>query len=125
MPKRIGRPMVRRDPNERVPLATRIRGELYNKLIDAAVGHGDRSLGSEVEMRLEQSFHPVLPDEDRTLMIALGSLYRHGGPRSVLRAILTTIDNPDGDEIAMRWQALYDEFQHLNPYRPLKEGSQP
>lgn len=46
---------MRREPGERVPIATRLRGEVYNQLIDAAEAN-DRPVASEIELRLEQSF---------------------------------------------------------------------
>jgi hypothetical protein len=53
-----GRPRVERDPNERVPMSTRIRGELFNELSKTAA-ENDRPLGNEIEQRLEES----LPDD--------------------------------------------------------------
>jgi hypothetical protein len=55
MPRPVGRPAKRRHPNERIPVATRLRGEIYNRLIDAANMH-DRAVGNEIELRLERSF---------------------------------------------------------------------
>lgn len=55
MSRRVGRPAVKRDPNERVPLATRVRGEIYNKLIEAA-HENDRPLGSEIELLIESAW---------------------------------------------------------------------
>jgi hypothetical protein len=54
MPRRVGRPAVQRQPNERVPVATRLRGEIYNRLIEAAT-YNDRPIGNEIELRLEQA----------------------------------------------------------------------
>src|SRR5712691_11571011 len=59
MSRRVGRPAVQRDPNERVPIATRLRGSLYNELIEEAA-RNDRPLGNEVELRIETTFR----DED-------------------------------------------------------------
>jgi hypothetical protein len=123
MPKRIGRPTVRRDEDEKVPLSTRIRGKLYNQLIDAAIAHGDRSLGSEVEMRLEQSFNPILPDEHRNLMMTLGALYLSGGPAAVLSALLTTIGNPSPEEQVRLYERLGGVLERHNPYKPVSRKS--
>jgi hypothetical protein len=54
MPRRVGRPAVQRAPNERVPIATRFRGDVYNRLIEEA-GRNDRPLGNELELRTEMS----------------------------------------------------------------------
>lgn len=50
-----GRPRIERDPNERVPMSARVRGELFNRLSEAARVN-NRPLANEVELRLEQSF---------------------------------------------------------------------
>jgi predicted DNA-binding ribbon-helix-helix protein len=50
---------VPRMPNEWVPISARIKGEVYNRLIDAAI-HNDRSLGNEIELRLERSFFETM-----------------------------------------------------------------
>lgn len=50
-----GRPRIERDPNERVPMSTRIKGDVFNKLSAAADDHR-WPLGHEVETRLERSF---------------------------------------------------------------------
>jgi len=52
---RGGRPTVEREAHERVPMSTRIRGSLFNRLT-AEARSNDRPLGNEVELRLEQSF---------------------------------------------------------------------
>lgn len=96
MPKRVGRPMVERSPNERVPLATRVRGSIYNKLIEAALAN-DRPLGNEVEMRLEASFappHPLVPKEHVATALLLLGRYLQGEP-AVVSGLL---DEPGTDE---------------------------
>lgn len=77
--------MVEREPNERVPLATRIRGSIYNRLIKTAQAH-DRTLGNEVEMRLEDSFappHPLVPKEHIATALLLLARYLQGAPEVV------------------------------------------
>jgi hypothetical protein len=46
--------MVKRDPNQRVPLATRIKGSIYNQLIESA-DDNDRPLGNEIELLIERA----------------------------------------------------------------------
>jgi hypothetical protein len=57
MSRRVGRPPVKRAPNERFPVSVRIRGEIFNRLVEAAELN-NRPFGNEVELRLEQSFEP-------------------------------------------------------------------
>lgn len=123
MSRRVGRPAVPRDPNERVPLATRVRGSIYNKLIEAAAAN-DRPLGNEVELRLERSFDPILPDEDRQLMLRFVSTYRHGGQAAVIRLLLD-LDNPDAAERELRRQSGLSTYFGLDPRNALKRGFQP
>ena len=96
MSRRVGRPAVQRAPDERVPLATRVRGSIYNQLIEAAA-RNDRPLGNEVELRLERSFDPFLPDEDRQLALMFLSTYRIGGLAAVARMLLE-LGEPDDEE---------------------------
>ena len=54
MPKRVGRPAKKRSDDERVPFAVRVRGEIYNQLIEAA-DKNDRPLASQAELMVEQA----------------------------------------------------------------------
>ena len=113
MSRRVGRPAVRREPNERVPVATRIKGALYNRLIDAA-GANDRPLANEIELRLERTFDPILPEEDRALMMAFwGPPINMADWGAVLRLMLTTLDNPDAEEIARRCELAFGAQQSI------------
>lgn len=111
-PERRGRPRVKRNPNERVPMSVRVRGGLFNQLNEAAQNN-DWPLGREVEIRLERSFDPILPHEDRDLMMALHATYKHGGLAAALRLMVTTLGNPDADEIAQRWELAFGALQSI------------
>jgi hypothetical protein len=100
---RQGRPRVERDPNERVPMSTRIRGELFNKLSEAAARH-DRPLGHEVEQRLEASFAAesdhLFPIELRHMALMLIGHYTMSGAGGTAELLLrladpTTLKLPD------------------------------
>lgn len=108
-----GRPRLERDPNERVPMSTRIRGELFNRLNEVAE-QNDRPLGHEVEMRLEASLR-----EDDAL----------GGSRvaALFRTLASLIESHRGDEwiddrdlfnmIVDRW------IRHFDAIRPKRAAS--
>ena len=104
---------MRRDPSERVPLATRVRGDIYNRLIDAAVQH-DRPLGNEIEMRLEQSFNPILPEAERQVMLLLGAAFRLGGPNAVIRTMYAMDDISPEDREMLRL-GMRHTVDQLNP----------
>jgi hypothetical protein len=103
MAERRGRPRVERDPNERIAMSTRVRGELFNKLSQAAQ-RNDRPLGNEVELRLEASFR----DEqmlDETFSLAFGEraglarlvcdAIRRGGGSAAITELLKHVKVPD------------------------------
>ena len=111
MPKRVGRPAVPRAPNERVSLSTRIRGSVYNRLIEAAALN-DRPLGTEFEIRLEQTFaaeDDIFTPEARRIAIRLLGHYVVNGPTGVVRLLMTlptsiqTPEEPDLSERVKRW----------------------
>lgn len=114
MPRRVGRSAVPRDPNERVPIATRLRGSVYNRLIDAAA-RNDRSLGNEFELRVEQSLaaeaDQLLSPELRGIALMLAGHYVMTGPTGVVRLLLALQDagkEPDEAERRRRWQTMTD-----------------
>jgi TraY domain len=114
MPRRVGRSAVPRDPNERVPIATRLRGSVYNRLIDAAA-RNDRSLGNEFELRVEQSLaaeaDQLLSPELRGIALMLAGHYVMIGPTGVVRLLLALPDagkEPDEAERRRRWQTMTD-----------------
>jgi hypothetical protein len=112
--ERRGRPRVERDPNERVPMSTRIRGDLFNRLSDAA-RQNNRTLGNEVEHRLAGSFEPVFPEEARKLALRLWAIYTHGGASALVRDLLH-IDDPDQDEFNRRWHGMFSVLQREHPF---------
>jgi len=54
-----GRPRVERDPNDRVPMSIRVRGEVFNRLSATATSN-NRALGNEVELLIEQGLERAL-----------------------------------------------------------------
>jgi hypothetical protein len=109
-----GRPRVERDPDERVPMSLRIRGELFNRLSEMARAN-NRPLGLECEYRLERSFeHSVVPAEDRDLLLRFLATYRHGGYRAVVRLLLD-LDEPDFKERELRRQLMVSTLINLDP----------
>src|SRR4051812_18246025 len=91
--RRPGRPSKPEGEAKRSFFQTRIR-EGVRQRIEAAAAEKGRSLSEEIERRLEMSLDPVLPEEDRQLMIALGATYRAGGLSALIRLAVTTLDNP-------------------------------
>ena len=113
----MGRPRIQRDPNDRVPMSTRIRGEIFNKLGEAAESH-KWPLGREVEQRLESSFapDPLLSPELRRVGLEMIAAHFDGGPASVVRRLmeLAATDEERWD----RWQRMYQaliQYRHDHP----------
>jgi hypothetical protein len=56
MPRRTGRPpLEREDKDKLVPIATRVRGEIFNKLL-AEIGHRGANIGAVVGYHLNRDF---------------------------------------------------------------------
>src|SRR5690348_16594179 len=73
--KRPGRPSPEHPPGTRVSMSFRVRPELKEQM-DRAAEKSGRSTAQEIEIRLERSFDPVLPDEGRALMLRLYATYQ-------------------------------------------------
>jgi hypothetical protein len=116
-----GRPRVERaDPDARTPVSIRLRGEIFNRINEAAKLN-NRPLSLEIEHRLENSFnYAVVPAEDRDLMIRFVATYRHGGETAVLRLLLD-LGEPDAEEREIRRLRFLGILQGLDP-AALKSG---
>ena len=129
-----GRPRIEREPNERVPMSTRIRGELFNKLSEAAERH-DRPLGHEIEQRLEASLaaeaEQIFPQQLRNMALKLIGHYTMMGSGAVVQLLMDlpdpqTFEEPDEIERWRRWQNMtsrLDTMLFLDPR--LKEPQEP
>jgi hypothetical protein len=129
MAQQRGRPRVAREPNERVPMSTRIRGDLFNKLAKAAT-RNDRPLGNEVEIRLEASFRDeddaFFPEPLRHLARSLMGIYLVDGPAGVVRRLTgmrdpRTFELPDEAERKRRWQEMRDAIEQARWASPEAE----
>jgi hypothetical protein len=117
-----GRPRVARADDTRVPMSVRVRGEIFNKLSEAAANH-DRPLGHEVEIRLEATFappSPVLPPELYNVALRLVAAYATRGERGVVRELML-IGDPDKNERFRRWQSMEGELLNIRANYPFEE----
>ncbi len=107
MPNRIGRPMVLRNPDERVPLASKIKGELYNQLISAALSN-KRQLATEVEIRLEASLGPVgTPQAERQRWLCLTQ--KDGTPILINTELVTDVSKDENGNAVVSFSRKHYE----------------
>jgi hypothetical protein len=99
MTRRVGRPAVQRPPDERVPISARIKGEVYNRIMDAACDN-DRSLGNELELRLERSFDDPYKNQRRAMI--WDRVYESGGLSGLIRYLISVEGSPTEEERGVR-----------------------
>jgi len=113
MSRRVGRPAVERPPNERVPVGLRLRGSLYNRLIELA-SKNDRPLANEVEMLLERALNPPIPYEELREALTLLAIKRQGCMPFV-RYLITVDGNPDQKEQERRRRLISSAAANPSP----------
>jgi hypothetical protein len=120
-----GRPRVERaDPDARTPVSIRLRGEIFNRINEAAKLN-NRPLSLEIEHRLENSFsHSVVPAEHRKLMMLLASSFLYGGPDEVIRTMYA-MDDLSPEERELRRLGMLHAVDQLNPPKYVFEGDEP
>jgi hypothetical protein len=97
-----GRPRVERDPDERVPMSLRLRGELFNRLSEMARAN-NRPLGLECEYRLQRSFDEHDPPyKNLRRAMTLDLIYEREGVFGLVRHLINTEGNPDENERVLR-----------------------
>ena len=89
--------------------------------LEAAAEENQRSISAETIARLERSFDPILPDEDRGLMFALYGAYKHGGDGALLRQILLHLET-DPAKRELRRKEMLSRLQGMDPDNVLESG---
>jgi hypothetical protein len=75
----------------------RVSNDLKERLEKAAAASG-RSLSTEAQFRLENSFDPLVPAEDLKEAMTLRWIYRNEGLTALNRFLIGVIDTPDEAE---------------------------
>lgn len=117
-PERRGRPRVERDPNERISLSVRLRGEVFNDLSAAAREH-DWPLGREIEGRLERSLaeeRDLFDPRWRHMARRLIGFYLLDGPAGVIRLLTRlpdprSFEEPDLAEKRRRFEVMREQLE--------------